>query len=232
MTSTDSNMPHVSKLIPNACETHRPILNTLTALNDSPSSLVGQVVVIHSRGCWRTARVVKVGRKNVVVAYTTQSAINNAFHPDMVAWAARRGRPVPTPNVTRKSVPLSEVYDTVRRDNVDVKQDAAPTAPPPTVRPELGNLFGVMPGDYVSMTNRLYHEIQFKVTRVNDKSVWLVYRIRNSDPSSFVWADRGARSSWGTFNGYTRKMREFHVARGGKVILSFSDGVRNNIWRP
>lgn len=36
---------------------------------------VGQVVITHSRGAWRFAEVVKVGRKNITVKYTTRSAI-------------------------------------------------------------------------------------------------------------------------------------------------------------
>ena len=63
--------------------------------------LLGDVVIMHSRGRWGTALVTKISRKNLTASYVTEGGIQ----------ASCKNRWDPKgPNVTNKSVPISECY--------------------------------------------------------------------------------------------------------------------------
>lgn len=62
---------------------------------------LGDVVIMHSRGRWGTAFVTKISRKNLTASYVTEGGIQAS---------SKYVRVPKVPNVTNKSVPISECY--------------------------------------------------------------------------------------------------------------------------
>lgn len=94
--TTNPTLPVLSQLVGHRGDTLATIAAVFVSVRPPPGQVhtltAGETLVIHSRGCWRTATLEKVGKKRLAVAYRTESG-----------------------HITRKSVDLTAAFLFVSR---------------------------------------------------------------------------------------------------------------------